>query len=195
MAYTFAQLEQIWIRNGGNPASAKTAAAVALAESSGNPTNRYNPGPQEDSRGLWQINIVPTANPQYAGTDLYNPDLNAKAAIALSGNGANWHPWTTFTSGRYLSFLSSAAPAATVPTAAGSSTNPTTGAVAPAAGSTGGDLFNTQHTSQLLYATIWIGAIIAGAYLLWTGLNQSTHGTPARAAKHARDRLAGAAAA
>ena len=104
-AYNKAQLEQLWTSQGGNPAAAGIAAAIALAESGGNPDDNYAPGPQEDSRGLWQINVAPTANPQYGKLNLYDPTQNVKIAIAMSQNGRNWRPWTTFTSGDYRKFL------------------------------------------------------------------------------------------
>ena len=52
MAYSFAQLEALWLEAGG-PASAEAiAASVALAESGGNPDAVSSTG----DYGLWQIN-------------------------------------------------------------------------------------------------------------------------------------------
>lgn len=96
------------------------AAAVAMAESRGNPQARlvvtpdqaaaYNAshaaGPrhaQERSFGLWQVNTL--AHPQYDETKLLDPDYNADAALAISSHGTNWHPWATFSSGAYLAFM------------------------------------------------------------------------------------------
>jgi hypothetical protein len=62
-----------------------------MAESGGNP-NAISP---TDDFGLWQIN---GSNGALA---TLNPLQNAKSAIDLSGNGTNWGPWTTFTSGAY----------------------------------------------------------------------------------------------
>ena len=31
----------------------------------------------------------------------YNPMGNAKAALAISSNGTNWRPWTTYVTGAY----------------------------------------------------------------------------------------------
>jgi hypothetical protein len=81
-----------------------TAVAVALAESSGNPSAR-NHSSIEDSRGLWQINVY--AHPQYANVNLYDPATNAAAAYAISSGGFNWHPWSTYTSGSYLAYFQS----------------------------------------------------------------------------------------
>lgn len=78
------------------------AAAVAMAESGGNtraisPTNDY---------GLWQINRQ--YHPQYFQSPgaIFDPLYNARAALAISGGGRNWQPWTTFRTGAYRQYLS-----------------------------------------------------------------------------------------
>jgi hypothetical protein len=81
-----------------------TAVAVALAESAGGNTNAWNQV-GEDSRGLWQINVAPNANPSYGSSNLFDPLTNAKAAYALSNGGTDWHLWTTFTGGAYKTYL------------------------------------------------------------------------------------------
>lgn len=74
--------------------TAVTMAAVALRESGGCPT-AHNPGPGEDSYGLWQINIqgnpgIVSALGLSSPTDLYDPSTNAQAAYYLyAGNPAN----------------------------------------------------------------------------------------------------------
>lgn len=76
------------------PSTAQTMTAVALRESAGCP-NAHNPGPGEDSYGLWQINIQgnPGLMPALGLTDptqLYDPATNAAAAAWLwGGNDAN----------------------------------------------------------------------------------------------------------
>lgn len=100
---TFAEIEQTWIQAGGNPAEAPTAAAIAMAESGGDPSNTT--GDNGTSYGLWQIHW--TVHPQFNPSDLTNPLYNAAAAIAISGNGQNWNPWTTFMNGSYLKYLPS----------------------------------------------------------------------------------------
>jgi len=103
MGYSFQQLEQIWIQNGGNRAAAPIAAAIALAESGGNSNAvNYNTNGSTD-RGLWQINSV------HGSQSTFDVNGNAQAAIAISNNGGNWNPWTTYTSGAYRSFLPSGA--------------------------------------------------------------------------------------
>jgi len=79
---------------GFDPDTATTMAAVALRESSGCPT-AHNPGPGEDSYGLWQINVL--GNPGILSalgltdpTQLYDPSTNALAAFTIyAGNPAN----------------------------------------------------------------------------------------------------------
>lgn len=99
MPYTFAQLEGLWIQNGGGRAAAPVAAAIALAESGGNPNaTNYNSNGSID-RGLWQVNST------HGTQSTYDINGNTRAAISISSNGSNWSPWTTFTSGAYRSFL------------------------------------------------------------------------------------------
>ncbi len=76
---------------GGSPAAAVTAASIAMAESGG---NQYATG-TVGARGSWQI------NPVNGALSTYNPYGNARAAVIRSGNGVNWTPWTTYTSGAY----------------------------------------------------------------------------------------------
>ncbi|MGA2655839.1 MAG: transglycosylase SLT domain-containing protein [Gammaproteobacteria bacterium] len=101
----YAQIESLWISMGGSSQAASMAAAIALAESTGQ-TGITNP---TDSSivGLWQINTGPSGSPQYKASDMLNPFLNAKAAIAISKNGTDWNPWQTYTNGAYLKFLKS----------------------------------------------------------------------------------------
>lgn len=88
---------------GFSPDQAVTMTAIALAESGGD-TGAHNPR-GEDSRGLWQINVA--AHTDLAGTNLYDPVLNARAAFRVSGGGADVSPWTTTHDGgnaRYLDY-------------------------------------------------------------------------------------------
>jgi hypothetical protein len=95
------------------------AAAIAMAESSGDagnshivsqaqadawnalhPLNRHGP---ERSFGLWQINTI--AHPNYDEHLLLDPEYNARAALTLSNGGTDWHQWGAFTDGRYKRYL------------------------------------------------------------------------------------------
>ena len=84
-------LEALWKAAGGAPGSAFIAAEIAMAESGG---RQYAHSPTNDF-GYWQINGV------HGAMATYNPIGNAKAAIAISGNGSNWRPWTTYVTGAY----------------------------------------------------------------------------------------------
>ena len=44
----------------------------------------------EDSRGLWQINVI--GNPRFADWNLWDPDENARAARILY-DSSGWDPW------------------------------------------------------------------------------------------------------
>jgi hypothetical protein len=98
-SYSKAQLESLWTQYGGNPAHAGLAAAVALAESGGNPHSTDDDGNGSVDRGLWQINSV------HGAQSTYDIAGNVKAAIAISDNGANFGPWVTFQTGAYRKFL------------------------------------------------------------------------------------------
>jgi LysM repeat protein len=90
--YSCSALESLWEQAGGSPAHARMAAEIARAESGGNP-NAISP---TDDFGLWQIN---GSNGSLA---TLNPYQNARSAIVLSRNGANWNPWTTYRIGAYF---------------------------------------------------------------------------------------------
>lgn len=84
-------LESLWIANGGSPSAAFIAAEIAKAESGG---SQYATGAAGE-RGYWQI------HPIHGSLSTYDPNGNAKAAIFLSNDGANWSAWTTYTGGLY----------------------------------------------------------------------------------------------
>ena len=85
-------LEALWEAAGGSSGEAFMAAEIAMAESGGrqyalSPTNDY---------GYWQINW--SHGPAEA---TFNPIGNARAAIAISRDGTDWSPWTTYVTGAY----------------------------------------------------------------------------------------------
>jgi len=96
-SYSVPQLEQLWISAGGDPSKACVAAAVAHAESGGNP-NAISP---TNDWGLWQINK--DAHPSLATLSSIG---SAKAAITISNNGNNWAPWSVYGSVNYEKGLS-----------------------------------------------------------------------------------------
>lgn len=87
------------------------AVAVALAESTGN-TKAHNPRGKDDSYGLWQINLYgdmgPARRREFAlasDADLFQPDVNAKAAYKIFKSQGWQRGWTTYSSGKYKKFL------------------------------------------------------------------------------------------
>jgi hypothetical protein len=84
-----------------------TAVAIALAESSGNPSIIGDNG---QSYGLWQINIP--SHPNLNGPSLLNPAANAQAAYSIyAAAGGSFTPWTTFNTGAYLAYMPGGQPA------------------------------------------------------------------------------------
>lgn len=108
---SYGQIEGVWEKAGGPASLAAVMAAIAEAESSGQPGIIQQGQPYATTGwGLWQI-TPGNSEPQY-GVDqaLLNPLNNARAALAKyhsQGLGA----WTTFTSGAYRRFLQGNVPA------------------------------------------------------------------------------------
>ena len=86
----------------------QTITAIALAESGGSTNAVCNScsGVSEYSVGLTQINTL--AHPQYSNSQLTNPLYNMQAAYAVSNGGTNFTPWSTYTNGSFVNFLSQA---------------------------------------------------------------------------------------
>jgi len=108
MAYTYSQLEGLWISNSGSAALAPIMAAIALAESSGNAaaTNATDNGGTQTSWGLWQISDGTHNQPV---SNILDPNVNAQQAVKkVKSQGLN--AWGTYTSGKYKQFMSGAAP-------------------------------------------------------------------------------------
>jgi hypothetical protein len=124
MAYTLAQLESIWKQAAAgtkydSSAWATLMAAIALAESSGNPeaVNATDNGGTQSSYGLWQISTGTHTPPASNWND---PTVNAHLAIGkLNSQGLG--AWGTYTSGAYRQYLGGAS-AASLPQTAGSPT-------------------------------------------------------------------------
>lgn len=106
MALTGPQLVKLAQDAGLDPARARIAAAIAIAESGGRPdAHNRNPGTKDDSYGLWQINLDPQVldpalrmrqigitNP----AELLDPATNARAMAQISSNGKSWTQWSTY---------------------------------------------------------------------------------------------------
>jgi len=89
------QLESLWEAAGGSPSAAFMAAEIATAESSGQQYATDDDGNGTVDRGYWQMNSI---NPGSS----YDPMTNAKGAVALSDDGANWQPWVTYQTSAYV---------------------------------------------------------------------------------------------
>ncbi len=86
---TFTQIENNWVRFGGDPHRKAIAAAIAWAESAGHvEATHHNPNGTWDN-GLFQINR-PGVSP-----GLLEIGPNIRTAIDMSHNGTNWRPWCT----------------------------------------------------------------------------------------------------
>jgi LysM repeat protein len=85
-------LEELWEDAGGSHAEAFRAAEIAMAESGG---RQYALSPTDDY-GYWQINV--SHGPEQA---TFNSMGNAEAAIAISDDGNDWAPWTTYVTGAF----------------------------------------------------------------------------------------------
>jgi hypothetical protein len=176
--YRKGELEKLWIKAGGSTATANIAAAIALAESGGNPNARNPEGP-EHAEGLWQI------KGQLVGGNILNPEVNAKNAVAKYNAAKGFSPWTTFTSGAYKSHLFD--PAETV--AEGDSEGPKGGKelgegaekvtgipfkkAGEAVDSVGGFLTDLTTPSTWLRVAEGVGGVI----LFFVGLKTLTRGT------------------
>ena len=106
MNYSFTQLEQFAAQAGFPTALQPIMAAIALAESGGNPgaVNPNDNGGRQSSFGLWQISTGTHAAPSPAWS---NPLVNAQLAYQkyqTQGLSA----WGTYTSGAYRQYLNAA---------------------------------------------------------------------------------------
>jgi hypothetical protein len=115
---SYAQLKAVWLTAAKGTKYASNAwaslmAAIAEAESSGNPnsTNPTDNGGTQTSWGLWQISL---GNHDAPSPNWNDPVVNAQLAIGkLEGQGLT--AWGTYTSGAYKTYLNGA----TTPDAAG----------------------------------------------------------------------------
>jgi hypothetical protein len=123
------------INAGFSPAAAVTMTAIAGGESGYNSTAMGDVGLQDNtwgpSVGLFQIRTLKGDTGRGTVRDIQwltsDPAHQAAAAYQISGHGANFNPWTVYTTGRYQDFLSQAtagAGAAPHLTAASSSSDP-----------------------------------------------------------------------
>ena len=88
-------LEALWESAGGSPAAAFMAAEIATAESSGRQYASLWDGNGTVDRGYWQINS------SHGSLSTFSAYGNARAAVLISGDGADWTPWVTYQLGAY----------------------------------------------------------------------------------------------
>lgn len=169
---------------GLSAADAKTAAAVAIAESDGDP-GKHNPVPPDDSYGLWQINMIGAMGPSRrkslgisSNEQLYDPATNARAMAMISSKGRNFTPWTTYGGKRYKSVVQQAGwtdwflppalgllPDGTVPGVGGSAVGGLEGLSSLAELAIGaGDWLSKAHNWMR------IGQVVVGGGLVYVGL-------------------------
>jgi hypothetical protein len=139
-----AQLYDLARGAGLNATAAVVAAAVALAESGGDPAAVGDVSLQSDkwgpSVGLWQIRSLKAEQGTGGTRDasrLTDPQFNAASMAAISGAGTNWRPWSVFVSGKYRQYLGDVTTAAGQPAhpradnASGQVDNPETNRTGP----------------------------------------------------------------
>lgn len=86
-AMTYSDVENVWIKAGGNPQAAAMAAAIADASSGLNPNATFTNPDGSTGVGLW---LIDKAGMPPGSTD---PVANARAAIQQSKNGTDWKQW------------------------------------------------------------------------------------------------------
>ena len=104
-----------WLQRAGlTGEKLKTAWAVGMAESAGNPSAfNGNSNTGDKSYGLFQINMIGNLGParlkQYnlkSNDELFNPEVNIRVMLKMSGNCTNWQPWSAYKNGSHRKFLS-----------------------------------------------------------------------------------------
>lgn len=105
------------LQAGATPQEAAILTAIAMPESSGNPY-AHNPNRKtgDNSYGLWQINMLGRMGPERmrqfglsSYNDLFDPVTNAKAALQLLRGKRGLKNWTTYTSGKFRPYYTTAA--------------------------------------------------------------------------------------
>lgn len=161
------QLQKLWVQAGGDPSKAGEAAAIAMAESSGNYLDENHNTDGSIDLGEWQINNK--AHPTYNQQQLHaNPLYNAKAAVAISNNGTDWSPWVTFKNGAYKKYLSGTLGSARA------SAEPGTGSQSSSGGGILGDigLGSLEPMFEIIGNPIRAGKIILGGVLLFIAIDR-----------------------
>lgn len=150
--YTYDQLKALWIEAGGNPVAAPMAAAVGLAESSGNSDSTNTNSNGTVDRGLWQINSI------HGALSVFDPLANARAAVQISANGTTWRPWCSAWSDNRCggTFLGTGSHVLNFLPAGGNYTGGTPNTSNTSGGSTG----STSNVGLSLDPSTWASAIL-----------------------------------
>jgi hypothetical protein len=174
--YTYGQLEGLWINNGGSTAMAPVMAAIALAESGGNPAakNSTDNGGTQTSWGLWQLSDG-THNQPVA--NILDPNVNAAQAVKKS-KSQGLTAWGTYTSGAYKKYLQQGVSAVTNGLPTGSTSTATSGTAQDASitgdiGSAIGKGFADAFTSifqPLINTIIWGVEALLGTAMIVGGI-------------------------
>lgn len=106
--YNFPRAYDLIKSVGGTDSEARTLAAIAQAESTGNP-GAHNPRGKDNSYGLWQINMRGKMGPERLrqfglsrNEDLYDPKTNARVALQMARQRRGYHDWSTYNTGKHL---------------------------------------------------------------------------------------------
>lgn len=96
---------------GGTDDEARVLGAITVPESSGINT-KHNTKAPDDSYGLWQINMIGKLGPERlkqfglsSPDELYDPQKNAKAALAIARGPGGFNNWSTYKSGAYRQYM------------------------------------------------------------------------------------------
>ena len=110
--FNLLQLAALALYEGCSQSEAPIAAAIAAAESGGNPAAQGDislmDGTWDWSQGLWQIRGLRAERGTGGLRDSLanaDPEKNASAMYAISSGCSDWTPWSTYTSGAYLAYL------------------------------------------------------------------------------------------
>ena len=93
--FTAAQLQALWIANGGAVDQAQNAACHAMQESSGNARVTSSNPDGGTNVGLWQLDTPGGVGAGYTVAELQDPNTNARITVMATRNGTDWSSWAT----------------------------------------------------------------------------------------------------
>ena len=172
------------VANGFSSNSAGIMQAIVMAESNGNPNaknyNRDSSGRIiSTDRGLFQINDK--AHPNVSDACAYNPACAVKAALQISNNGTNFHPWATFNNKSYLKYLGKTMVMPTGAFGPAGGTGSASANIPPSVPSPLGSIGDALKAISSFFVMIsskayWLrmGEILIGAVLVYMGLHSLT---------------------